>query len=148
MYSQFNVDCGTSGDILFYPNTRNKKTDWSDPKAWRQALPYEDVDEWRRTEVAGWLIPNICRPFGRLVSDAWQTALFEGDVRDLPSSTLVPMLEHIAQCADGRLKGLETAFYDDLAKFFAHYMHYHQPAKRAATPVMGAAALSAWAGTR
>jgi hypothetical protein len=58
------------------------------------------------------------------------------------------MLEHIAQCADGRLKGLEEAFYDDLAKFYTHYMHYHQPAKRAATPVMGAAALSAWAGTR
>jgi hypothetical protein len=148
LYSQLHVDCGALGDILFYPNTRNRKTDWSDPKAWRQALPYEDVDGWRQTESAGSIVANIGRPFGRLVSDAWQTALFEKENSELPHSTLVPMLEHIAQCADGRLKPLEKAFYENLAQFHRHYMHNHQPPKRAATPVMGAAALSTWAGTR
>jgi hypothetical protein len=144
LYSQFHVDCGKLGDVLFYPNTRNKKTDWSNPGSWRQAFPYDDVDGWRETESAGWIVPNIGRPFGRLVSDAWQTALFEGDVGDLPRSTLAPMLEHISQSHDGRLEGLEAAFYEDLAKFHRHNMVNHQPPKRAATPIMGAAALSTW----
>ncbi len=144
LYSQFHVDCGALGDILFYPNTRNKKTDWSNPKAWRQALPYEDVEGWRQTESAGSVVANIGRPFGRLVSDAWQSALFEKEISELPPSSLVPMLEHISGCADGRLKPLEKSFYDDLAKFHRHYMHNHQPPKRATSPLMNAAALQAW----
>jgi hypothetical protein len=74
--------------------------------------------------------------------------LLEDGAGDLPRSTLVPMLEHISQCADGRLSELEAAFYDDLAKFHRHYMHNHQPPRRAASPMMGAAALSAWSGMR
>ena len=144
LYSQFHVDCGALGDILFYPNTRNKKTDWSKPEGWQQALPYEDVEEWRKTEMPGWIVPNIGRPFGRLVSDAWQTALFEGEVGDLPRTTLLAMLTHISQCADGRLSGLEKAFYDDLAQFHRQYTHHHQPAKPTGSPLMNAAALPAW----
>ena len=142
LYSQFHVDCGKPGDILFYPNTRNKETNWADPKAWRQALPYENVTGWQSGENPGLMLPNINRPFGRLMTDRWQTALFTQDLLDFPRPTLMGLLEHTANCADGRLGELEAAFYQDLGRFYRNYMLAHQPTRQAASPLMAAAAVA------
>jgi hypothetical protein len=141
LHSQFHVDCGDPGEILFYPNTRNKETDWADPKTWRQALPYESLTAWQSGEKPGSLLPNVCRPFGRLMTDRWQKALFTQTLADMPRPTLMEMLEHTANCGDGRLGELETAFYQDLEQFYYNYMLAHQPARQAASPLMGAAAV-------
>jgi hypothetical protein len=142
LYSQFHVDCGKLGEILFYPNTRNKETDWANPKTWRQALPYENVDEWESSEKPGLLFPNISRPFGRLMTDRWQKALFTQPIADFPRPTLTALLEHTANCADGRLRELESDFYQDLEQFYCNYMLAHQPACAPSNPLMAAAAVA------
>jgi hypothetical protein len=65
---------------------------------------------------------NLGRPFGRLMDDAWQKALFTRPTTDVPRETLVAMLEHISQARDGRLGELEQEFYADLANFYHDYM--------------------------
>ncbi len=42
------------------------------------------------------------RPFGRLMDDQWQNALFTRAISDLPQATLKGMLEHVAHSRDGR----------------------------------------------
>jgi hypothetical protein len=140
LHSQFHVDCGGPGDILFYPNTRNKQADWDDPKTWRQALPYETVKQWQAIENPGLMLANIGRPFGRLMTDRWQQALFTQELADFPRPTLIGLLEHTANCGDGRLRALETDFYRDLEQFHHNYMLSHQPARPAVNSLMAAAA--------
>ena len=125
LHSHFHVDIGEQGDLQFFPNTRNKTTDWSKPETWNLAFPYEDVEKWRRTEFPGHLVLAIVRPFARLMDDQWQNALFTRHIPDLPGNTLKGMLEHVAHARDGRLKKLERAFYDDLAVFYRIYMKAH-----------------------
>jgi hypothetical protein len=141
LYSQFHVDCGKPGDILFYPNTRNKETDWANPKTWRQGLPYEHLAEWQAGERPGLLQDNIMRPFGRLVTERWQSALFTQDLPDFPRPILMGLLEHTANCADGRLEELEDAFYEDLELFHQNYLLAHQPAQPGFNPLMAATAV-------
>jgi hypothetical protein len=122
LHSQFHVDCGEPGDLEFYPNLRNKTADWSNPNTWRLAFPYDGVTNWRRTTVPGCFVPSIGRPFGRLLDDEWQKALFTKDVPDLPRATLRGILNNVSQSRDGRLKQMERAFYDDLSAFYRAYM--------------------------
>src|ERR1700761_782514 len=107
LYNQFHVDCGEQGDLMFYPNQSNTKTDWSKPETWRVAYPYDSVVGWQRTTVPGHFAPNAGRPFGRLVDEQWQTALFTKGVVDIPPGPLKGLLEHSAHFGDGRLAGIE-----------------------------------------
>jgi hypothetical protein len=61
---------------------------------------------------------NIGRPFGRLVDDEWQKALFTRDNADLPRATLAKILLHVSQYSDGRLNELEDNFCQELKKFY------------------------------
>jgi hypothetical protein len=143
LHSHFQVDCGEQGDLQFFPNTRNKDADWSNPATWNLAFPYDDIGKWRKTEFPGKLLFNITRPFGRLMDDQWQNALFTREISDLPQPTLKGMLEHVAHSRDGRLKKLERDFYDDLASFYRTYMKAHPEGFiRPADPPTRAAALA------
>lgn len=124
LHSHFHVDCGEPGDIRFYANAVNKTTDWEDENSWRVTTPYggDDITGWREGEVPGQVTRNLGRPYGRLMDDAWQEALFTKPNKDVPRETLVAMLEHISQSRDGRLDGLERDFYADLARFHRDYM--------------------------
>jgi hypothetical protein len=122
LHSHFHVDCGEPGDLQFFPNTRNRDTDWSDPTTWNLAFPYDKVRTWRDAEFPGQLVVSITRPFARLMDDRWQDALFSKPIAELPGKTLTVMLEHLARSRDGRLKKLEREFYDDLASFYRSYM--------------------------
>jgi hypothetical protein len=122
LHSQFHIDCGAQDTLRFYPNLRNTTTDWSNPKEWRLALPYDKIAFWRSSEEPGLLFPNIKRVFGRLVSDDWQKALFTRGIPDLPMETLLGLLTHVSKHGDGRLKNLERDFYLDLQGFYRSYM--------------------------
>lgn len=47
LHSQFHVDAGRQGDILFYANNVNQNADWSKPECLRAAPPYDHIDAWR-----------------------------------------------------------------------------------------------------
>ncbi|HUW79315.1 MAG TPA: hypothetical protein VMV54_00300, partial [Acidocella sp.] len=120
--THFHVDCGEPGDIQFYANAVNKATNWADEKTWCITSPYGHIPGWRAQEVPGQVMRNLGRPFGRLMDDAWQEALFTKPNAEVPRQTLVAMLEHISQARDGRLGELEREFYSDLANFHRNYM--------------------------
>jgi hypothetical protein len=117
LHSQFHVDAGEPGDIIFYANNVNKTADWSKLETLRTAIPYNQIDLWRSGTQPGFAMKSINRPYGRLVDDAWQRALFTADVPDFPRATLKRVLENVAQCADGRLAGLENEFYRSAGEF-------------------------------
>lgn len=119
--SHFHVDIGEPGDVRFFPNTRNKTTDWSKPEAWNVAFPYDEVKTWRMTQYPGKFMLNVMRPYARLMDDQWQNALFARDIPELSRATLKRMLEHISQYSDA-LKKREQTFYDELAAFYRTQM--------------------------
>jgi len=137
LHSHFHVDCGEPGDIRFYANAVNKTTNWENENSWRVTTPYggDDIAGWREGEVPGQVTRNLGRPYGRLMDDAWQDALFTKPNTDVPRETLVAMLEHISQARDGRLGELERDFYADLARFHRDYMQtLHEKKLAAARP--------------
>jgi hypothetical protein len=44
LHSQFHVDAGRQGDIVFYANNVNQNADWSKPESLRTATPYDYID--------------------------------------------------------------------------------------------------------
>jgi len=120
--SHFHVDMGEPDDLQFYPNTRNKTTDWSKRDTWNLAFPYESVTKWRMTEFPGRFTLNVMRPYARLMDDLWQNALFTREIPELSPATLKRMLENIAHYGDGRLQKAERSFYDELGAFYRAQM--------------------------
>lgn len=125
LHTHFHVDAGEQGDLRFFPNTRNKDTDWSKPDAWNVAFPYDEVRKWRSTQFPGRLVLQLMRPFARLMDDQWQNALFTREINDISQATLKTMLENIAHARDGRLKKFERAFYEDLERYYRTYLKAH-----------------------
>ena len=119
LHSHFHVDAGEQGELRFYSNTANPQADWSKPETLRLANPYDQVAWWRAGTRAGEAYPGVLRYYGRLVDDAWQSAFFTATLADFPRPTLVRILENVAACRDGRLKGIESDFYRSLADFHA-----------------------------
>lgn len=117
LHSQFHVDAGEQGDMLFYANTVNQDTDWSRPPTWQLANPYEDIACWRDGTRPGEATHSVRRVFGRLVDDAWHTALFTQPLSDFPKETLCSLMENVA-AGDGRLAEIERAFYAKLESFY------------------------------
>lgn len=126
LHSEFHIDCGEPGDLLFYPNTRNLNADWSRPATWQLGTPYDRLAAWRQSTKPGSFMPSLSRPFGRLVDDDWQRLLMGGVATDMPRATLVGLLEHISQCKDGRLREMEQTFYKKLETLY----HAHGSADR------------------
>ena len=118
LYSQFHVDAGETGDILFYPNNVNRDVDWSNPQTFCLSRPYDRLSQWRDGTQPQRFFPSIRRPYGRLMDDAWQTALFTRVQPDLPRDTLVGLLANIAACGDGRFAQIEDNFYRGLATLY------------------------------
>jgi hypothetical protein len=111
LYSQFHVDIGAQGDLTFYANAVNQNADWAKFDSLRGTNPYDKVAGWRAGTGVGSIFTSICRPYGRLMDDGWQKALFTQEVSDLQRNLLVGLMENIAGCADGRLKEMEAGFY-------------------------------------
>jgi hypothetical protein len=125
MHTQFHVDIGQAGDLSFYANAVNRDADWSRPETLKVAAPYDDPAGWRVKTSTGLALPIVRMAFGRLMDDAWQRALFTRDVPDLPHSTLVPLLENIACCRDGRLGSIEADFYLGAQQIHRDYQTAH-----------------------
>jgi hypothetical protein len=118
LYSQFHVDIGAPDDLSFYANAVNRDADWSRPETLKVTSPYDDTPMWRNGTKAGMAAPSVCRPYGRLMDDAWQKALFTQGVSDLPRATLVSLMENVARCRDGRLAGIEAEFYRGVERIY------------------------------
>ena len=84
LYSQFHVDSGAPNDLRFYANNVNQDADWSRPETLTLANPYDDLGSWRRDTRAGEATHSVRRAYGRLVDDAWQTALFNQPAARFP----------------------------------------------------------------
>jgi hypothetical protein len=121
LYSQFHVDCGAPGELRFYANNVNQNADWSRPETLNLANPYDYIDEWRRATRAGEAIACVGRPYGRLLDDSWQTALFNQPLPDFPAQTLAGLMTHAAASRDGRLGEIEAAFYVSLDRLYRDY---------------------------
>ncbi|HUO02672.1 MAG TPA: hypothetical protein VMU31_07830 [Rhizomicrobium sp.] len=121
LYSQFHVDCGAAGDVRFYPNYVNEDTDWSRPETIKPSSPYDCVDEWRAGTHPGHAQGCVNHVYARLLDDAWQTALFNQPMPDLPPATLAGLMTHAAASGDGRLAEFETAFFAMLDRFYSGY---------------------------
>jgi hypothetical protein len=121
LYSQFHVDCGEPGALTFYANNVNKNADWSQPQTLKTANPYDDLVNWRRDTRPGEATHSVRRAYGRLVDDAWQTALFTKPMPDFPAEMLSALMANTAACRDGRLTGIERDFYLGLDKFYRGY---------------------------
>jgi hypothetical protein len=115
LFSHFHVDCGTTGELRFYPNNANQKTDWSDPSTFHLTPPYNRVEGWRLGVKPGRAMDSAFRVYGRLMDDAWQNALFTQEMPDMKPAALRTILEGVANCSDGRLEQIETLFYRKLA---------------------------------
>lgn len=111
LHTQFHVDCGEQGDLLFYAGNVNKGTNWGNPADWRVANPYDKIERWRNGTMSDSATQNLKRLYGRLMDNSWQAALFTSNLPDMPRATLARLLENIAGCRDGRLNQLENAFY-------------------------------------
>ena len=121
LYSQFHVDSGASNDLRFYANNVNQNADWSRPETLKLANPYDDIDRWRGDTRAGEATHSVRRVYGRLVDDAWQTALFTQSLADFPADTLAGLMTNAAACRDGRLSEIEADFYVGLDRFYRDY---------------------------
>lgn len=131
LHTQFHVDIGEQGDINFYPNNANRNVDWSRPETLRVAPPYDHVSAWRAGTRPTAAMPSVQRSYGRLMDDAWQTALFTRTRPDLPRETLIGLIENVAQCGDGRLNEIEAEFYQKLALFYREGWLRRQPVSAA-----------------
>jgi len=121
LHSQFHVDAGRQGEISFYANNVNQNADWSNPDSLRNAPPYDYIDKWRAGTKPGEATSSVKRAYGRLADDAWQCAFFTRELPDFPRATLKRLLENIAMCRDGRLKGIESDFYRNTAALHGRF---------------------------
>jgi len=119
LHSHFHVDAGRAGELSFHSNTANPGADWSKLETLRLANPYDNLETWRAGAQPGKACPSVQRFYGRLVDDAWQSALFAQPLADFPQAALARILENVAQGGDGRFKGVEGDFYRGLANLHA-----------------------------
>jgi hypothetical protein len=116
--SAFHVDCGEQNDLLFYPNTSNDPASWGDLRSLRLGNPYNAVTGWRSRARAGLdMLSALQRPFGRLVDDAWQRAMFEKNLPDVPASMIQELARNVTAYETGVLGELEDTFYAKLSRF-------------------------------
>jgi hypothetical protein len=121
LYSQFHVDCGEPGELCFYANNVNRDADWSRPETLKLANPYDHIANWRGDTRPGEATHSVRRAFGRLVDDAWQTALFTQALPDFPAEILAGLMTNAAASGDGRLQEIERDFYAGLDEFYRGY---------------------------
>ncbi len=127
LHSHFHVDIGAPGDLAFYANAVNRNADWSRFETLKVTSPYNDVAGWRKGTEPGKAFTSVSRAFGRIMDDQWQRAIFTQALEDLPPDTLVPLMENVARCRDGRLNELEAEFYREVESIYQRY----RPLKRA-----------------
>lgn len=123
LHSQFHVDAGEQGTLSFYSNAVNRNANWPRPEALRNAPPYDQIAAWKTKP--GVAMNGVTRVYGRLVDDAWQSALFTQDLPDFPRATLRGLLEHVAGSNDGRLGKIENDFYRSTAALHRHCWPAH-----------------------
>lgn len=121
LHSQFHVDAGAQDDLVFFSNAANPQADWSDFSSLKSAFPYDSIEGWRASTHAGKLLPGPSRPFGRLMDDKWQRAIFTQELPDLPRQTLTALMANVAGSGDGRLAKIEAEFYQALAQLSAQH---------------------------
>ncbi|HEY4274665.1 MAG TPA: hypothetical protein VGM68_04220 [Rhizomicrobium sp.] len=121
LYSQFHVDSGQPGELRFYANNVNRHADWSRPETLKPANPYDHLPNWRSDTRPGEAAHSVRRTYGRLVDDAWHTALFTQPLPDLPAEILANLMSNTAASHDGRLAGIERDCYAALDKIYRGY---------------------------
>jgi hypothetical protein len=139
LHTAFHIDCGTQGELSFYPNTSNAAADWSSLASLKLGNPYDRVTSWRQgTRGGADVLSAVNRPYGRLLDDAWPRALFTQAMPDFPASTLQQLAGNAARYETGMLREIEDAFYARLAAF---HRDWH-PLPRAANPAPPSAILA------
>ncbi len=116
MHTSFHIDCGTPGDLRFFPNTVN--ADWSDIENLKLTPPYDNIAMWRDgTKAGSEVMPAVMRNYGRLMDDAWPRSLFNARMTDMPDGMLGRILRGVVLYDTGCLHDIESAFYEKLRAF-------------------------------
>ncbi len=117
--TSFHIDCGYPGQIHFYPR---KFSGAVVPRMLDEGAvysPYDSIENWRAGQAPGGIMACISRPFGRILDDSWQTALFTRPVpTDLTPENRAAVLNNLLQYRSGLLDEIEAAFYAALKRFY------------------------------
>jgi hypothetical protein len=139
LHTSFHIDCGTQGELSFYPNTNNVGADWSSLASLKLTNPYDRVAAWRQRTRGGLdMFSAVVRPYGRLLDDSWPRAMFTQALPDFPAAMLQQLAQGAGAYATGLLRELEDAFYAKLAAF---HRDWH-PVVRTANPAPASAILA------
>lgn len=126
LWTGFHIDCGHKGDLLFFANRVNQDADWSSLAALSVTPPYDDVEQWRVATRANFgLLPAVDRLYGRLVDDAWPSALFSHLHSDVPLSTLTQIALVLSRPPSSSLRKVELTFFDRLKRHHASWRARH-----------------------
>jgi hypothetical protein len=125
--NSFHVDAGSDGQLRFFANLFNDRSDWSSLASLRVNPPFDNVEGWRRSVQAGSLMSGAGRLYGRLMDDTWQHALFnhEGPT-DITRDKLLAVLKDGALYRKRALADQEAAFYRAISGM--HRQHFAQQA--------------------
>lgn len=116
--TNFHVDCGLPGQMLFYPNSVITGPGVPSLKNLETHPPFNFVDGWRAGEQPGGVFPCVARLYGRLVDDSWQNALFTQPLRDFDSNNLLAILRNMSTYPNSLLEEIEDDFYGTLADLY------------------------------
>jgi len=123
LWTSFHIDCGTQGELSFFPNTANAGSDWRAFDQLKLAPPYDYIAQWRNGTRAGEaVLPCLLRIYARLMDDAWPKSLFTQSHNDIRVDRLKTLAQGVADYAGGALGGIEDTFYAKLAAF--HREHW------------------------
>jgi len=117
LWTGFHIDCGKTGELLFFANNVNKDADWNKLRKLKTAPPYDDVARWRvATRANMGLLPAVDCLYGRLTDDAWPRAMFTLAHPDVPLATRAQISLVLSHYETGALSAVEDAFYEKLAR--------------------------------
>lgn len=117
--TSLHVDCGQEGQLKLYTNIFNAKADWTRQETLQVNPPYDYVENWRRGQAPGGILPGAGRVYGRLMDDSWAQALFTQPVlNDVAPENLRGVLRNVSLYGTGVLQDAEDAFYAKLAGLY------------------------------
>lgn len=123
LWTGFHIDCGSTGDLLFFANNVNTNADWAKLRKLKTAPPYDDVARWRvATRANIGLLPAVDCLYGRLTDDAWPRAMFMQPHADVPLATRTQIALVLSHYETGALNQVEDAFYEKLARYHRNWV--------------------------
>lgn len=123
LWTGFHIDCGDTGDLLFFANNVNVDADWAKLRKLKTAPPYDDVARWRvATRANMGLLPAVDCLYGRLTDDTWPRAMFTMPHADVPLATRAQVALVLSHYESGALAQVEDAFYEKLARHHRNWV--------------------------